>query len=64
MPEAKSENADFGGKPVCPVSVFGVSGNFQTVIPEKIEKKQKPKIRHSRREFGFFEIRLSYFLNG
>ncbi|ENX7826722.1 exodeoxyribonuclease VII, partial [Neisseria gonorrhoeae] len=24
MPEAKSENAGFGGKPVCPVSVFGV----------------------------------------
>ncbi|EFH23022.1 hypothetical protein NEIPOLOT_01234 [Neisseria polysaccharea ATCC 43768] len=39
MPEVKSENADFGGKPVCPVSVFGVSGNFQTVIPEKIETK-------------------------
>ncbi|RPB91712.1 exodeoxyribonuclease VII [Neisseria meningitidis] len=36
MPEAKAENAGFGGKPVCPVSVFGVSGNFQTVIPEKI----------------------------
>lgn len=39
MPEAKSENVGFGGKPVCPVSVFGVSGNFQTVIPKKIETK-------------------------
>ncbi|WP_172763510.1 exodeoxyribonuclease VII [Neisseria gonorrhoeae] len=37
MPEAKSENAGFGGKPVCPVSVFGVSGNFQVVIPEQTE---------------------------
>ncbi|ANJ52211.1 hypothetical protein DIP14_01725 [Neisseria gonorrhoeae] len=38
--------------------LFGFRAISKLLFPRKQKPQQKPKIRHSRREFGFFEIRL------
>ncbi|HGM1672519.1 TPA: hypothetical protein ACKMUM_000962, partial [Neisseria gonorrhoeae] len=37
---------------------LGFRAISKLLFPRKQKPQQKPKIRHSRREFGFFEIRL------